>query len=204
MGREGFSMLPEWFKIELREKWDRLSERLRLPSIRGWFTEHPTVIVWVAGVLGLLLLVIVIPKLIPDKPPPKPVRVDKEWYYDLNTGKLFVAPPGQPPIEAPSGPLPDGRPAGVRAYVLSYKADPNESERFIAYLETTGSLNIQSKPPSGSDGGSAAPKSGKGRLIRRVDAKFWVPADSPLGLWILREAYAPNKNGQQPNYCWPR
>lgn len=104
----------------------------------------------------------------------------------------------------PSGPTPDGKPAGVRAYVLSYKPDPNESERFIAYLETTVSLDALTKLPSRPDGGIAVQKSGKGRLIRKVDGKFWIPADSPLGLRILREAYAPNKNGQLPTYCRPK
>lgn len=97
-------MLPEWFKIELREKWDWLSERLRLPYVRGWFTGHPTIIVWVAGVLSLLLLVILVPKLFPNKPPVKVVIVEKAWYYDLNTGELFTAPQGlDPPIECLPG-----------------------------------------------------------------------------------------------------
>lgn len=197
-------MLPEWFKIEFREKWEQISERLRLRAVRERVNQYLGVIVLIAGVLCLALLVITIPKLFPDKPPPKPVTVENAWYYDLNTGKLFTAPQGlEPPIEAPSGPTPDGKPAGVRAYVLSYKPDPNESERFIAYLETTGSADMMAKLPT-RPGGSATQKSGKGMLIRKVDGKFWVPADSTLGLRILREAYAPNKNGQHPAYCRPK
>jgi len=198
-------MLPEWLKIELLEKWERLAKQLRLPAARQWISEHPSVVFTVIAALALLLLIITLPKLFPDKPPPKPVAVEKAWYYDLNTGKLFIAEAGRkPPIDAPSGPSPDGKPAGVRAYVLSYKPDPNESERFIAYLETTGSPDMLPKLPGKPGGGITAQKWTKGNMIRRVNDTFWVPADSPLGLRILREAYAPNKKGQLPTYCRPR
>jgi len=198
-------MLPDWLKIELREKWERLSERLRLPIVRERINEYPTVIVSVAGASALLLLVIVIWQLVPDKPPPKVVVIEKEWYYDLNTGKLFTAEHGlTPPIQAPSGPMPDGTPAGVRACVMSYKSEPNESERFIAFLETTATPEMLAKWQSRRESGSPVQKWGKGKMIRRVDDKLWVPADSQLGLRLLREAYAPNKNGQHPIYCRPR
>jgi len=149
-----------------------------------------------------VLLVLAIAKIFNHEPPPKPVVIENDWYYDLNTGKLFIAEAGlEPPIQAPSGPTPDGKPAGVRAYVLSYKSDPNESDRFIAYLETTGSPDMLPKSPGQPGGGIATQKWTKGRMIRRVGDKFWVPADSPLGLRILRQAYAPNKKGQYPTYC---
>lgn len=41
------------------------------------------------------------------------------YYFDLNTGSLFVAEDQFPPIEAPSGKQPDGQPAGVRAMIHS-------------------------------------------------------------------------------------
>jgi hypothetical protein len=198
-------MLPDWFKIELQEKWERLSERLRLPTVRRWINEYPTVTVSVAGASGMLLLAIVIWLLIPDKPPPQVVTIEKEWYYDLNTGKLFTAEKGlEPPIDAPSGPLPDGKPAGVRAYVLSYVYEPNESERFIAFLETTATPEILAKLPKRRDSVSAMKKWAKGKMIRKVDDKLWIPADSKLGQQILEEAFAPNKNGERPTYCRPR
>ena len=198
-------MLPEWLKIELREKWEWLSEQLRLPAARRWISEHPSVVFTAVAVLVLLLVIVTLPKLFPNEPPPKPVAVEKAWYYDLNTGRLFTAEAGrEPPIDAPSGPSPDGKPAGVRAYVLSYKSDPNESERFIAYLETMGSPDMLPKVPGKPGSSVAAQKWTKGRMIRRVNDKFWVPADSPMGLRILQEAYARDKSGRLPIYCRPK
>ncbi len=79
-------------------------------------------------------------------PPPKPKREGPgdvgryHFFYDLNTGKLFVADALEiAPIEAPSGKpfaLPDGTeiPAGVRAFVYACgECDPKT--RKIGYLE---------------------------------------------------------------------
>jgi hypothetical protein len=152
----------------------------------------------------VVLLIIVIWLLIPDKPPER-VTIETEWYYDLNTGKLFTAEKGLvPPIEAPSGPLPDGKPAGVRAYIVSYVYEPNESERFIALLETTASDEMLARWPSRAGRASAARKWGRGKLIRKVDDKLWIPADTKLGLQLLEDAFAPNENGERPTYCRPR
>jgi hypothetical protein len=130
---------------------------------------------------------------------------EKEWFYDLNTGKLFTANKGlTPPIEAPSGPLPDGRPAGVRAYVLSYAFEPNESERFIGLLETTDPRGGDENLPSGEGYASAARQWAKGKLFRTVEDERWVPADSRLGQAIWQKAFIPNENGEPPHYCPPK
>jgi hypothetical protein len=197
-------MFPEWFKIELREEWARLKQRLGLPTLRRWINEYPNVVVSVAGASAMLLLAIIIWLLMPDKPPAQMVPMEKEWYYDLNTDELFVAEKGlQPPIEAPSGPLPSGKPAGVRAYVLSYVYEPNESQRFVAFLETMAPPEMLAKWPKRRDSNSAAKKWGKGRLIRKIDGEVWIPADSTLGQQLLEEAFAPNKDGERPTYCRP-
>ncbi len=196
-------MLPDWLMIELHEKWERLKERLGLPLVRRWINEYPSVVFSIAAASVMLLLAIVIWLSIPDKPLPI-VTIEEEWYYDLNTGKLFTAEKGlAPPIEAPSGPLPDATPAGVRAYVLSYVYEPNESERFIGFLETTTSPEVLAKLPKRRDTVNAARKWGKGKMIRRVEDKLWIPADSRLGQQILEEAFAPNENGERPTYCRP-
>ncbi len=70
------------------------------------------------------------------KPQPTPKTFTGDWYYDLNTNQLFPGPLGAiPPIAAPSGPLADGTPAGVRAHVYGC-GDCSEARRAIAYLET--------------------------------------------------------------------
>lgn len=67
-------------------------------------------------------------------PPPK--RTGQVWYYDLNTGTLFTGKVEDvAPVDAPSGPLPDGGQAGVKAYVFSYGDCNDENQRFVAWLE---------------------------------------------------------------------
>lgn len=198
-------MLPTWFKIEMKEAWEGVKVRLGLPILRQWVNEYPRVVVSIAGASAMLLLAIVLWLAVPNKPSPEIVTIEKEWYYDLNTDDLFVADKGlDPPIQAPSGPLPSGKPAGVRAYVLSYADEPNESKRFIAFLETTAPPDMMAKWPKRRGSVSAASQWGKGRLIRRIDDKVWIPADSALGQRLIDEAFAPNKNGDRPTYCPPR
>lgn len=196
-------MLPNWLTYELGEKWERLRGRLRLGGLRDWVNEHPAGVVAMAAGSAALLLIVVIAQLVPDRPSPVQA-IDKEWYYDLNTGELFVAGKGlTPPIEAPSGPTPDGTPAGVRAYVLSYVYDPNASERFIGFLETTAPEDVTARVPGRAARPSAATEWGRGKLIRRVEDALWVPADTPMGQAIFEEAFAPNENGERPAYCRP-
>jgi hypothetical protein len=107
----------------------------------------------------------------------------KAWFYDLNTGKLFIAKTGlTPPIAAPSGPLPDGRPAGVKAIVLSYIAEPNEAERFIGFLQTTEPAS--SKPIV---------------LVRTIEDANWIAVDTPEGRAIIQEPFRPDERGEMPH-----
>lgn len=120
---------------------------------------------------------------------------DKEWFYDLNTSKLFVAKRGRtPPIDSPSGPLPDGRLVGVRAYVFTYTYPPNESDRFIGFLEMP--------DPNANQAAVDSQPWGQGKLIRRVEDDQWYAADSNEGQMIIKETLRPNEKGQYPNY-WP-
>ncbi len=195
-------MLPDWLWREFRDRWEHLSERLGLPSLRAWINEHPgAVLATAAGSGGLLVLVLIL-QLIPDKAP-QIQTIEKEWYYDLNTGKLFTAAAGlRPPIDAPSGPMPGGAPAGVRAHVLSL--EPDESQRFIGFLETTAPPDVVARWPVRPVHASEAAKWGRGKLICRADDKNWVPADSRQGQQIFEEAFAPNADGERPIYCRPK
>lgn len=197
-------MVPAWLKYELREKWERAKNRWRLERIREWINERPTGVVWIASLSTGLLLIVLAIQWLGGNAPPEVEHIEREWYYDLNAGKLFTAEKGlTPPIAAPSGPLPSGAPAGVRAYVLSYVDEPNESERFIGFLETSapaemlGKWSRQGRP-------SAAKTWGKGKLIRRVGEQKWVAANSTAGQKVFNEAFAPNENGERPTYCRPR
>jgi hypothetical protein len=196
-------MLPDWLKYELREKWEGSRERLRLPGLRDWVNEHPGAVKTVAGVSALLLVVVAIQQFRPDEPPVVEVP-EKEWYYDLNTGKLFAAERGlTSPIKAPSGPTPDSEKAGVRAYVLSYVGEPNEAERFIGFLQTVATEEMLANAPKRPRTPSAANQWARGKMIRRVADEDWVLADSEEGRKIREEAFAPNENGETPTYVRP-
>lgn len=196
-------MLPDWLKYELREKWVGLGERLRLPGLRDWFSEHPSAVKTVVGLSVLLVVVVAIQRLRPDEPPAVDVP-QKGWYYDLNTDKLFTAERGLiPPIQAPSGRTPDGKKAGVRAYVLSYVYDPNEAERFIGFLETTATEEMLADAPERPRDAGGVTQWARNKMIRRVEGKEWVPADSEEGRRIRAEAFAPNENGETPIYVRP-
>jgi hypothetical protein len=139
--------------------------------------------------------------------PKKVVEVEnyeKDWYYDLKHRRLFVARKGLiPPIEAPSGPLANGEPAGVRAYVFTYSNEPNTTETFIGFLETT-DPNVDKSSIGPMDlRVSGAEIWGKGRLIRRVKDEKWVPANSEEGRAILKEVFCQNEAGEIPHYRPP-
>jgi len=140
--------------------------------------------------------------------PEKVEQVDtseKEWFYDLKHHNLFVVKSGQlPPIEAPSGPLANGEPAGVRAYVFTYSDDPNTTDTFIGFLETI-DPNVDKSTIGPMDlRVSGAEMFTKGRLIRRPKDKEWVEANSEKGREILKEAFRKNEAGKVPQYIAPK
>jgi len=186
--------LPDWLIYEIQRRWEQL-------ALRRWINNNPRLIIGITIASVFLFLVIVIGRLLPRGA----VNIedyDKEWFYDLNTSELFVAKAELAgPIEAPSGPLPNGKPAGVKAYVLSYSSEPNESNRFIAFLEMP-DPNAEERTETVKPEGGAEQR-GRGKLIRRVDNKKWYPANSSRGQTILNEAFRPNENGQRPHYCPP-
>jgi len=108
----------------------------------------------------------------------------KTWFYDLNTQELFAAPGDLvPPIEAPSGPLPDGTPAGVQAMVLA-SGDDKEVVFLMKYpseikdqLEAQASGDVQ-------DGAGMMPPV---RLVRAVSGGNWVLETSEEGTKLMNQ-----------------
>jgi hypothetical protein len=185
-----------YLKYEIKEWWERL-------AIRDWLSRSPKLVIGVSvvAVVGLLVFVIWLSL------PKKVVEVEnyeKDWFYDLKHRRLFVGRRGQiPPIAAPSGPLANGEPAGVRAYVFTYSNEPNTTETFIGFLETT-DPNVDKSSIGPMDlRVSGAEIWGKGRLIRRVKDEQWVPAKSDAGRAILKETFRQNEAGEIPHYCPP-
>ncbi|MEE9371312.1 MAG: hypothetical protein V3W45_07585 [Sedimentisphaerales bacterium] len=193
-----FYRLPDWLRYEIQHRWERTGI-----NIREWINANSRIIIGITFASVLILLVIVICMLMPEETI-KVEEYDKEWFYDLNTGQLFVAKSDAVvPIEAPSGELPQGGPAGVRAYVFSYSDEPNEANRFIGFLEIPDPNAKDDKLLSLESTATGAELWGQGRLICRVGDEQWVSANSAKGRAILRGLFHPNAKGEVAHYCPP-
>ena len=198
--------IPDWLDYEIREKWEGVVAKLL--GARGWLNrQNPKIIIAIAVFTVLLLLTIVI-GLLSSGEAPKVKEYKKGWFYDLNTGKLFVAKSKLiPPIAAPSGPRENGKPAGVKAYVFSYKDEPNESECFIGFLEVFTPEAIRNQTTSAKSRGDSAAELikqwGDGRLIRRVEDEQWFAANSNEGRDIIENAFSPNEKGERARFYPP-
>jgi hypothetical protein len=186
-----------YLKYEIKGCWERL-------AIRDWLSRSPILIIGAS----VLLMVGVIAFLVSLTLPEKIEQVDtseKQWFYDLKHQSLFVAKSGQlPPIEAPSGPLANGAPAGVRAYVFTYSDDPNTTDTFIGFLETI-DPNVEKSSIGPMDlRVSGAEIFTNGRLIRRTKDTEWAEANSDQGRAILKEAFRKNESGKVPQYIPPK
>lgn len=126
------------------------------------------------------------------------------YFLDLNTKTLFVAPLNStPPIDAPSGPGADGKPAGVRAHL--YRCDESGpdldgmtidqikiSGAYIGYLEKRTdafkAFIAQSETGSPPDPNMAARMVKQPNLISDPEGIRWVPDASPEGRKILQKS----------------
>ena len=193
--------IPDVLRYEIRHRLESLRAGTGDGGIRGRINEHPGLAVGLAGGSVVVVALVLFLALRPASPPAFP-QGKTAWFYDINTGRLFVDSPKKTgPIAAPSGPTPKGEPAGFRAHVYSYVLDPNESEVFTGFLERP-DPDAQSKPAAADM--KDFPRWAQGRLIRRVKDKEWVPAASPEGQAILEELLRPNQRGQTPIYHTPR
>lgn len=183
-------IIPEWIKDDMRYRWEKLDLKEKINSL------DPKVMYIVTGVCIFIFLAATVAMLWPDGEDQVVTEYKKAWYYDLNTGELFVDKFDDiPPIEAPSGPLPDGSAAGVRAEVYSYVAEPTEDERQIGYLWKMEPGYIKSGENEDWD---------TGKLVKKPADKRWVKANSRRGKQITSELFKKNEEGIRPNICMPR
>ena len=193
--------VPDWLSYEVRHRFERLGDRFERLDIKARISDHPRAAATIAFLLVLLFLSGVVR--IVRRAPSRPFRESKKvWFYDLNTGELFSASSKQVgPIEAPSGPRPNGEPAGYRAHVYSFLRDPNESERFVAFLEKPDpNANVKELNPDRSNVKEWA----RGRLIKRAGSDTWVAPTSPRGQQIMQQVTHPSAYGQIPIYQTPQ
>ena len=193
--------VPDWLRYEIRHKIERLREGYERLHVKDAINDNPRTVVCVA-LLSVLLLAVVLSLVGRRAPGPRYKESKKAWFYDLNTGELFSASSKQTsPIEAPSGPLPNGESAGYRAHVYSFLSDPNAAERFVGFLE---------KPDPKVDAKELTSDRrnfkewARGRLIKRVGGDTWVSPTSQRGRQIIQELTHPNTYGQTPIYQSPR
>lgn len=179
--------IPDWLKYELIHRWQRA---------RDYINHNPRAVWAIALASGFIFLLVTI-KILSGPSRPVIEESKKAWHYDLNTQKLFVAQADlQVPIDAPSGPLPDGTPAGVRAHVFTYAYEPNENDLIIGYLEMP-DPNFVSQNTDNENWTA-------GKLLRRPGDERWVPADSLQGGSIMREASKRSPSGKIPRYYEPK
>ena len=193
--------VPDWLSYEIRHKIERLRDGYERLHVKDAINENPRTVMGVT-VFSVLLLALVL-LLVGREPPGRRYKAGKQaWFYDLNTGELFVDSSKQTgPIEAPSGPLFDGEPAGLKAHVYSYVLDPNASEHFVGFLERP---DPQAEVKQLASDQGNFPEWARGRLIRRVDDETWVSPTSRQGREIIQELTRPNDQGQTPIYHVPR
>ncbi|MFA5293415.1 MAG: hypothetical protein WC496_10320 [Phycisphaerae bacterium] len=194
--------MPNWKYI-----WYDIEERLEKLGIRKWINNNPKIIIGISIVSAVIFLLIVITLLIPSSPPI--MQSHKAWFYDLNTNELFIRNDDRiPPIDAPSGKLPDGEPAGVKAYVFTYFSDPNDSELFIGFLEkyTPQGKEIISLLKNSKDNVTKEMirQLNNNRFVRRLEDDSWFLADSNEGQAILEQASRANEKGKIPDYYPPK
>jgi len=193
--------VPDWLGYEVRHKLEGLRDGFERLGVKDKVSEHPKAAAVIAFALVLLLLSGVV-RIVRRVPKPGFRESKRVWFYDLNTDKLFVARGKQVgPIDAPSGPLPNGDPAGVRAHVYSYLRDPNEAERFIAFLEKPDpNANVEDLNPDWNDLKAWS----RGRLVKRAGSDTWVAPTSPRGQQLIQQVTHPNMYGQIPIYQRPQ
>jgi len=193
--------VPDWLSYEVRHKLERLRDGFERLDIKDRISDHPRAAAIIA-LLFVLLLAGVLSRIVRRTPGRQFRESKKVWFYDLNTGELFSASSKKVgPIEAPSGPLPNGKPAGYKAHVYSFLRDPNESERFVAFLEKPDpNANVKELNPDRSNFKEWA----RGRLIKRVGSDTWVSPTSLRGQQIIQQVTHPNAYGKIPIYQTPK
>ncbi len=128
--------MPDWLNYEMQHKMERFRDWYERLRVRGMLNDSPRAVFSIA--LSCVLLLVIVLLVIGRDAPARHYPMGKQaWFYDLNTGKLFVASGSETgPIEAPSGPLPDGRPAGLRATsTASYRRRRNPTSSWAFWKD---------------------------------------------------------------------
>ncbi len=130
-------------------------------------------------------------------------QVDKVYYFDLTTNKLFAGDPQlTPPIPAPDQPA--GNPKGVRAYV--YACD-DCAKQWIGWLERykPKAKALMENPPVGGYNAAQLTTIKQGREVRAETGtdKAWVSAGTQQALDLKNKALKGRCPEKRPKSCHP-
>ena len=160
-------------------------------SVRETINKNPTVGFGVVG--GVMAIAVMFSVMFLTAGDDTGSLVYDDWYYDLESKKLFKATLGQtPPIDAPSGPN-----KGARAYVYSCTDCSDASSRFIGYLEF---LTPESKAAESDREKDDIYRAGHMVRLEKDGDNEWVGLYTPAGEKVVDWAIEHCK-GKDPQFC---
>lgn len=185
-------------------------------SFRMWINQHAGT----ASAIAVLLLVVALAVTLMFGRPERLGMPDR-YFYDLNTGELFmVSTDALPPIETSSGPF-QGRPAGVQAHVYACgECEPNltgatmddlrDSETYIAWFERYSDEVIEMLPRRERDlqrlsddrRHQAYEMMDEGLLVS-PDARQWLRGNDEAGMQLIEDAVRRCEDGSYAEPCHP-
>lgn len=174
-------------------------------DLRSWVNRHSGIATLAAIVLVFASVGVMANNLLRN-PTYQPVDV---YFYDLNTGELFVDKSDViAPIAAPSDTGNEREPSGVRAFVYSCTSCADEASRFVAWLEKyTPSAKAALEAPV-----EELPEDElmdmtmafeRGHLVKGVNDRRWVLAESERAFKIMESAHTRCGDDAIPVQCRP-
>jgi len=180
-------------------------------GLRDYMNNNSSVVTILAVVVLVIALGIIV---MTSKGPGRNSYIVDIYFYDLNTGKLFIEKSDQrPPITTASGPTPTGKKAGVLAYVSTCGECRNYAGMGVEELKAAGAfisrLEMFTEEALAAMDAAAAGQSAamdydlmNAVLIKRVEDTAWVPIESSQGMRIM-SAEAGRCPGGREKTCLP-
>ena len=181
-------------------------------NVREWMNNNSALVT----IIAVVVLVICLGLIFLQMGGPGRARITEQYYYDLNTGKLFAAEAtATPPIDAPSGPFNDA-PGGVKAYVYACESCPGgltgmtaeqvrQEGATIAYLEVypleakqamEAAANATEAPPPG------VYEAQQANLVKAPQGQEWAKMYSRQGMQLMDTVSNLCPDGT-PVFCTP-
>lgn len=171
-------------------------------------------------IIAVVILVVSLGVIIMNTRGPGAVQTVDLYFYDLNTGQLFVAASDQiPPIDVPGGqPIQTAqgpKPAGVRAHVFACGTCPDvtgmnadqvkAAGAQIAYIEmfTEQGKAAMTAPPNAQGPGPMMVDPMEQTLVAKAEDRKWLPMYSEQGYRLTEGAIQPCPDGSPPLACRP-